>query len=99
MGSVVAQGCHAAVAAIHTFSEASATKSYLEGEALGRMRKVVLEVKDEAQLLEYKDKLNSNNIDFHLWIEQPENIPSCLALRPYEKEELGKLLRGLKLFK
>ena len=92
-------GCHASVAACHLFQENPTTKSYLEGESLSRMRKVVLEVNDEAHLLKFRDKLSENNIDFHLWTEQPENFPTCLALRPYVKEELGNLIRGLKLYK
>lgn len=43
------------------------------------MHKIMLEVLDEKSLLEYSDKLKDNNIIHKLWIEQPENIPTCLA--------------------
>ena len=26
----------------------------------------------------------SKKVDYKLWIEQPENYPTCLALRPYQ---------------
>ena len=50
------------------------------------MHKVVLEAKTEADLITTANKLKEANIDHKLWIEQPENFPTCLAVKPYPKE-------------
>ncbi|KVH95153.1 Peptidyl-tRNA hydrolase II domain-containing protein, partial [Cynara cardunculus var. scolymus] len=47
--------------------------------------KVTLEVKGEVQLKNLSEKLTSNDIAHKLWIEQPENTPTCLASKPYPK--------------
>ena len=43
--------------------------------------------------------METNNIDFKLWVEQPENYPTCLALRPYPREDVQKLFKGFNLLK
>ena len=50
------------------------------------MHKVVLEAPGESELLKVSEKLKENGVDFKLWIEQPENFPTCLAVKPYPKE-------------
>ena len=50
------------------------------------MHKVVLEAGSEAELRKVADKLTEAAIDHKLWIEQPENYPTCLAVKPYQKE-------------
>ena len=52
------------------------------------MHKVVLEAGSEAELRKVADKLTEAAIDHKLWIEQPENYPTCLAVKPYQKEVL-----------
>ena len=52
------------------------------------MHKVVLEAPGESELLKVSEKLKENGVDFKLWIEQPENFPTCLAVKPYPKEVL-----------
>ena len=52
------------------------------------MHKVVLEAGSEAELRKVADKLTEAAIDHKLWIEQPENFPTCLAVKPYQKEVL-----------
>ena len=63
------------------------------------MHKVILEVKDEAAILALAETLKQANIDHYLWNELPENIPTALALKPYEKSFLQPYLRKYKLFK
>lgn len=63
------------------------------------MRKVVLEAADETTLKELAETLQQNNIDHMLWLEQPENIATCIALRPYPKEEVNQYLKRFRLFK
>ncbi|XP_015792892.1 putative peptidyl-tRNA hydrolase PTRHD1 [Tetranychus urticae] len=95
LGALIAQGCHASVAALTKFKEHDFTKSYLQD--LENMHKVVLKA-DEAQLTEIVTKLTNNNIDFYLWKEMPENITSALATRPYYKQDIHPFLKHLKLY-
>ncbi|GAB5570006.1 putative peptidyl-tRNA hydrolase PTRHD1 [Prionailurus iriomotensis] len=94
---MVAQACHAATAALHIHRDHPHTAAYLRD--LGRMRKVVLEAADESTLKELAETLQQSNIDHMLWLEQPENIATCIALRPYPKEEVNQYLKKYRLFK
>ncbi|XP_028630159.1 putative peptidyl-tRNA hydrolase PTRHD1 [Grammomys surdaster] len=96
-GALVAQACHAATAALHLHRDHPHTAAYLR--ELGRMRKVVLEPADEATLKELAETLQQKSIDHTLWLEQPENIATCIALRPYSKEEVSQYLKKFRLFK
>ncbi|XP_073480950.1 putative peptidyl-tRNA hydrolase PTRHD1 [Aquarana catesbeiana] len=97
LGALVAQACHAATAAIHLHYDHPHTREYLQG--LDTMHKVVLEVPDEVTLTGLAETLKQANIDHKLWTEQPENIPTCIALRPYRKEEVHPYLKRFKLLK
>lgn len=96
-GALVAQACHAATAALHLHRDHPHTAAYLR--ELGRMRKVVLEAADETTLKELAETLQQKNVDHMLWLEQPENIATCIALRPYPKEEVSQYLKKFRLFK
>lgn len=48
---------------------------------------------------ELAETLQQKNIDHTLWLEQPENIATCIALRPYPKEEVSQYLKKFRLFK
>ncbi|XP_054424966.1 putative peptidyl-tRNA hydrolase PTRHD1 [Pteronotus mesoamericanus] len=96
-GALVAQACHAATAALHIHRDHPNTVAYLR--ELGRMRKVVLEAPDETTLKELAETLQQKNIDHMLWLEQPEDIATCIALRPYPKEEVNQYLKKFRLFK
>ncbi|XP_004582695.2 putative peptidyl-tRNA hydrolase PTRHD1 [Ochotona princeps] len=96
-GALVAQACHAATAALHVHREHPHTVAYLQ--ELGRMRKVVLEASDETVLRELAQTLQQGDIDHVLWLEQPENVATCLALRPYPKEDVSQYLKKFRLFK
>jgi hypothetical protein len=63
------------------------------------MHKVLLEAKDENELLDVSIILKDNNLDFVLWKEQPENYVTALATKPYLKSSFGQLLRHLRLLK
>lgn len=58
-----------------------------------------LQAPDEAALSGLSENLTQAGVSHKLWIEQPENIPTCLALKPYPKEAVQPLLRKFKLFK
>ncbi|XP_062370552.1 putative peptidyl-tRNA hydrolase PTRHD1 [Cinclus cinclus] len=97
LGAVVAQGCHAALAAVHAYREHPDTSAYLEqGDA---MRTVVLEAPDERSLLSLSERLQREELDHRLWWERPDGIPTALALRPYPKNRLRPILRNLGLLR
>ena len=60
---------------------------------------VVLEVKGEAQLTQLAEKLAEAGIAHKLWIEQPENFPTCLAVKPYPKSAVAPLMKKFQLCK
>ncbi|GFS05703.1 peptidyl-tRNA hydrolase PTRHD1 [Elysia marginata] len=96
-GALVAQACHACTAVVHMFHNDPVTQEYLSD--LDRMHKIVLEVTDEESLRKVADKLSSNDINHKLWIEQPENIPTCIAVKPYRKDDVKQYFKGFKLYK
>ncbi|KAL4707259.1 hypothetical protein ACJJTC_019797 [Scirpophaga incertulas] len=88
IGALVAQACHASSAVIHLNRYDEQTIKYLDD--LDNMHKVVLEVPNEDALRKVAAKLQENSIAHKLWIEQPENVPTCLAIKPYPKDEVKK---------
>ena len=58
-----------------------------------------LQVKSESELAALSDKLTQNSVEHKLWIEQPENYPTCLAVKPYPKDEVKNYFKKLKLLK
>ncbi|XP_029902483.1 putative peptidyl-tRNA hydrolase PTRHD1 [Myripristis murdjan] len=97
LGAVITQACHAATAAIHLNYADPDTQQYLT--ELDSMHKVVLQAPDQDSLSSLSETLTEGGVAHKLWIEQPENIPTCLALKPYPKETVQPLLRKFKLFK
>lgn len=57
------------------------------------------QVPNEETLKKVAAKLTENSIAHKLWIEQPENIPTCLAIKPYPKDEVKKFVNKFKLYK
>ena len=90
LGSVIAQACHASVAALAQHSTEKVVATYLED--VESMRKVVVEINDETALLKLSDKLNEAKIKHTLWREQPENIITCLATIPTDKTKIHKVI-------
>ena len=97
LGALIAQACHASSAALYLYRERTHTQEYYSD--LDRMHKVVLQVSNEIALSELSEKLTANEIEFKLWIEQPENYPTSLATRPYPQNVIKPMFSGLKLFK
>lgn len=60
---------------------------------------VRLQAPDEAALCGLADALTRAGVAHKLWVEQPEDIPTCLALKPYPKETAQPHMRKFKLFK
>jgi peptidyl-tRNA hydrolase len=99
LGSVVTQGCHASVSAIWSNKDDPHTLQYCSPQNIDSMHKVTLEVKGEPQILNFSEKLKTGGITHKLWIEQPENIPTCLATKPYPKSVVLPFFKKLKLCK
>lgn len=94
-GEYIAQGIHAAMAAIHKFKNHIDTIKYLE--KLEDMTTIVLEINN---IEDTKQLLEKNDIDHYVWLEKPEMIHTAIALRPMLKnEKLSALLKPYKLFK
>mmetsp|Transcript_28171 Transcript_28171/g.47680 ORF Transcript_28171/g.47680 Transcript_28171/m.47680 type:complete len:157 (+) Transcript_28171:117-587(+) len=89
LGSLVAQGSHAAVAAIAENWDDSDTQAYVAPAALGSMHKAVLEVKNLNALENLAGRLTEAGVGHHLWREQPEDISTCLATKPGLKSALA----------
>jgi hypothetical protein len=62
-------------------------------------KQVTLEVKGETQLKNLAEKLEAAGVRHKLWIEQPENIPTCIATAPCPKSQVASFFRKLKLCK
>ena len=97
VGAVIAQACHAATAVMWTHREDPQVVAYAAD--LDRMHKIVLEVPDEAGLRRLSAELEENGCAHKLWVEQPENEPTCLATKPHPKAEVQRLFKRLKLYK
>ncbi|KAL1512013.1 hypothetical protein AB1Y20_005288 [Prymnesium parvum] len=97
LGSVIAQACHASTAVLHEHRNDRVVAEYVA--QLGSMRKVVKECKGETQLLNLAAKLREEGVAHHLWMEQPENIPTAIALKPYPRNEVLHLVKKYNLFK
>ncbi|CAN6583489.1 unnamed protein product [Malus baccata var. baccata] len=75
------------------------TLQYCSPENMDSMHKVTLEVKGEPQIVNLSEKLKAGGIAHKLWIEQPENFPTCLATKPYPKSVVSAYFKKLKLCK
>lgn len=96
-GASMAQVAHASVAAIARTYDAPATREYLG--ALESMTKVVLKCEDEGAMRSVADALSKESIAHHLWIEQPENVPTCLATAPAPRDQLKPFFAAFKLLR
>ena len=96
-GALIAQACHASIAAVHLNYSDKETIDYLKG--LDSMHKIVVGVPNQSDLVDLSERLKENNVLFKLWTEQPENYPTCLATKPYSKSLVERFFKSFKLFK
>lgn len=96
-GALIAQSCHASLAAVHLNYLDAETVAYLNN--LDSMHKIVVGVLTQSDLVALSEALAADELKFKLWIEQPENIPTCLATKPYTKSLVEKFFKGFKLFR
>ncbi|ORX93724.1 peptidyl-tRNA hydrolase II [Basidiobolus meristosporus CBS 931.73] len=97
LGSILTQACHASTAALWTYREDPRTKEYVSN--LDGMHKVVLETKNLNSLTTVQEKLKDLNIPYREWLEQPENIVTCLATVPVRKSEVKDAFKKCQLWK
>lgn len=57
------------------------------------------QAKSEVDLRALSEELQKNEIKHKLWIENPENIATCIAIKPYPKDAVHKFVKKLKLSK
>lgn len=98
LGSLVAQGIHAALRATHPADDAH-TAAYVAPDAQQQMTTVVLAANSADTLLQTAAKLDEASVHYSLWQEQPENVPTALASRPAPRATLKPLFKGLRLLR
>lgn len=68
------------------------TQAYVSAENLPHMHKIVLQTPKNVSLAELAAQLAAETHEamppHYLWLEQPENIPTCLAVAPNRKPEV-----------
>lgn len=60
---------------------------------------VFIQASNQEELEKLSQDLTASKIDHKLWVEQPENFPTCLATKPYPKQQIQLFFKKLKLFK
>mmetsp|Transcript_31063 Transcript_31063/g.73840 ORF Transcript_31063/g.73840 Transcript_31063/m.73840 type:complete len:198 (-) Transcript_31063:83-676(-) len=99
LGSIVAQACHASTAILWETRNDPVVGEYCSSHNLDSMRKVVLEIKGETQLRNLSAKLSDAGIPHKLWVEQPEDFPTCLATKPCLRSDVAPFFKKLQLCK
>ena len=99
VGSVIAQACHACLAVAWENKDDPDVIAYLAPENIASMHKVTKEVKGEPQILTLAEKLKSEGLAYKLWMEQPENIPTAIAVKPYPRSRVAPLLKKYQLYR
>ena len=97
VGALIAQGIHANTAALVISKDCLETRQYLEN--LENLTTCVLGIDNEEKLKQLVTRLQSGQIQHHLWIEQPENMAVSLATAPGLKSHLAPYFKGLKLLR
>ncbi|CDZ98836.1 Uncharacterized conserved protein [Phaffia rhodozyma] len=84
VGPLMAQASHASTAVLHQFKDEPNVQTYLED--LPNMRKLVYQTTDMNTLQKTIDHLETTGSKYFLWMEQPENYPTALAIVPNRKD-------------
>lgn len=89
MGPMMAQAAHASTAVLVETHHRQDTKDYISHNNLPHMHKIILQTPKNVPLKELASQLSAESDTsmppHYLWIEQPENIPTCLAIAPNRK--------------
>lgn len=89
MGPMMAQAAHATTAIIMLSRDRDDTQAYVSDANLPHMHKIVLQTPKNISLTDLAAQLAAETDPamppHYLWMEQPENIPTCLAVAPNRK--------------
>lgn len=101
IGALAVQTAHAAQAPIT--SQLKNTAEVLDQDtaewALGIFTKILLEVRDERELVKLANKLQKNGIEANLISESAlYGSPTALGIKPYRKSHIQRYVRKLSLF-
>jgi peptidyl-tRNA hydrolase len=96
-GALVAQGAHAAVAAVWATRAAADTVAYCDD--VDHMHKVTLEAGSAEALETVATALAGAGVPHKLWVEQPEGVPTCLATAPGRRSLLKPFFTALRLLR
>jgi peptidyl-tRNA hydrolase len=96
-GALVAQGAHASTAAIWLHRDDATVQQYM-GD-LDNMHKIVLAAENEESLKRTAERLESAGLQFKLWCEQPDNVHSSLATKPYPRGQVKDFFAEFKLLR
>ncbi|KAJ1656646.1 hypothetical protein IWQ61_003815 [Dispira simplex] len=91
------QACHATSAALWRYRDVKSVQEYTQD--IDNMHKVVLETKNETSLLKITEGFKAQAIPHHLWIEQPENIPTCVATAPVQRSQIRDIVKKCQLWR
>lgn len=97
-GALIAQACHASVAALHISRYILETTEYLS--ELDSMYKIILKI-NESDISDLVSTLKSHKLGYYIWKEQPENIVTSIATQPFDLQlykELDEYFHKFKLF-
>lgn len=105
LGPLLAQASHASIAVIaQTLLSSRDTQEYISAGNLPNMHKVVLQTASKGACSDLRDlskrleEARAANTaaegedvfpEHYLWIEQPENIPTCIAIAPNRKPQVS----------
>uniref|UniRef100_A0A1B0DAT5 peptidyl-tRNA hydrolase n=1 Tax=Phlebotomus papatasi TaxID=29031 RepID=A0A1B0DAT5_PHLPP len=92
---IMSEACLVCSSVHFTFHEDPVTQKYFSD--IDNMHKVVLGVDNEAQLLKLANDLKEKDFSFELRTNPEKNIPTCLAIKVYEKK-FDLLLQSFVLF-
>ncbi|RKP24338.1 peptidyl-tRNA hydrolase II domain-containing protein [Syncephalis pseudoplumigaleata] len=98
--SVMTQACHAATAALWETRHLSDTMAYVED--LPNMHKVVLEAsgtKSLATLETVSERLKALDVQHYRWIEQPEDLLTCIATQPTRRSTIQDAIKKCQLWR
>ncbi|KOS16223.1 peptidyl-trna hydrolase ii [Malassezia pachydermatis] len=88
-GPLMAQAAHAATAALAESWMHENTRAYVSTDNLPHMHKIVLQTPKGVTLTALSEQLRGvtepDMPTHYLWTEQPENVPTCLAIAPNRK--------------
>jgi peptidyl-tRNA hydrolase len=96
MGPAIAQAAHAVSGCLAKYWTDESIQDYIMD--LPSMHKVILSVENVADLETLAESLRKGAVDFYAWREQPEDVCSALAIKPYEATFIKPYVKHLKLF-